>query len=229
MKLDIEALLKERTKFIRYFYETAVAPFAKTMDEIENEVEPYIPLYNEDGEPSFLDEWLNAKAGLDTCGHHALSMLSSSLQLYIKEWIDRLDRFHGITFEMNFKKKGWFNGYRKIFEKVGLNMSDCPANLSIIEQIPLVRNRIQHPEHLISTNISYSKSDLSKFLSPYFVQDYDLALTYGQEETSWLFRPAISPTIEKIIEAIYNVEKFCSWLDSEYWAAIKEQTESHPK
>ena len=85
--MDIEFFLKDRIKFIRYFYEAAIAPFAKTMDDIENEVEPYVPSYSEDGEPPFLSEWIDAKSGLETCGHHALSMLASSLQLYLKAWV----------------------------------------------------------------------------------------------------------------------------------------------
>lgn len=218
VNLDIEFFLKERTKFISYFYETASAPFAMIMADIEGEEEPYIPPYSEDDEPPFLSEWLDAKAGLETCGHHALSMLSSSLQLYLKAWVDRLDRYHGMKFEVNFKKKGWLNGYREIFEEIGLNMDKCPANLVIVEQIPLVRNRVQHPEQLTTINISHSESDLGQHPIPYFAQDSELALTSGHDEQSWLFPPTISPTKEKIQEAISNVEQFCSWLESEYWA-----------
>jgi hypothetical protein len=219
--MDIEFFLKDRTKFIRYFYETAITPFARTMDDIRNEVEPYIPPYSEDGEPSFLSEWMDANSGLETCGHHALSMLSSSLQLYLKAWVDRLDRYHQLTFKVNFKKKGWFNGYCDIFKEVGLDMSVCPANLIIIEQIPLVRNRIQHPEQLTSVNVSHSKSDLNNHPIPYFIQESELALVSDHEEQSWLFPPTIAPSKEKIIDAIFNVEQLCSWLESEYWAARK--------
>jgi hypothetical protein len=217
--MDIEFFLKDRTKFIRYFYEAAIAPFTAIMDDIENEVAPYIPPYSEDGEPPFLSEWIDAKSGLETCGHHALSMLASSLQLYLKAWVDRLDKYHGMTFKVNFKKKGWFNGYCEIFKEIELDISVCPANLNIIEQIPLVRNRIQHPEQLTSVNVSHSESDLNKYPSPYFVQDSELALSSEQEEQSWLFPPAIAPSKEKINEAISNVVQLCSWLETEYWAA----------
>ncbi len=97
-------------------------------------------------------------------------------------------------------------------------MNACPANLDIVEQIPLVRNRIQHPEKLTS-HISYSNSDLNKHPKPYFIQDSELALISDQENQSWLFTPTISPTPEKIMEAISNVEKLCSWLETEYWSA----------
>ncbi|GBE33493.1 hypothetical protein BMS3Bbin05_02434 [bacterium BMS3Bbin05] len=217
--MDIEFFLKERTKFICYFYDNASAPFTQIMADIENEVKPYIPPYSEDGEPPFLSEWLDAKSGLEASGHHALSMLSSSLQLYLKAWVDRLDRYHGMTFKVDFKKKGWLNGYREIFKEVGLDMSHCPANLDIVEQIPLVRNRIQHPEQLTSINVSHSENDLKKYPSPYFIHDSELTLASEGEGHSWLFPPTISPTKEKIKDAISNVEKLCSWLESEYWEA----------
>ncbi|MGR5094603.1 hypothetical protein ACPV5O_04980 [Vibrio maritimus] len=189
------------------------------MENIEAGIEPYIPVYSEDGEPPFLSEWIDAKSGLETCAHHALSMLSSSLQLYLKAWVNRLDKYHGITFNVNFKKKGWFNGYREIFNEVGLDMSLCPANLDIIEQVPLVRNRIQHPDSLTSINVSHSDSDLNKFPSPYFVQESELALATSQQENSWLFPPTIAPSNEQVLEAISNVELLCSWLEAEYWEA----------
>ena len=178
---------------------------------------PYIPPYSEDGEPAFLGEWLDAKSGLETCGHHTLSMLSSSLQLYLKAWVARLDRYHGIIFNMNFKKKGWFSGYCEIFNEVELDMNTCPANLEIIEQIPLVRNRIQHPEQLTSIDISHSENDLEKYPHPYFAKESEFLLTSDNEKQSWLFPPTIAPTTEKITEAINNVEILCTWLENQYW------------
>ncbi|MBL4680392.1 MAG: hypothetical protein JKY88_06675 [Pseudomonadales bacterium] len=220
--MDIGFFLKDRAEFIRYFYVTAITPFIQTMDDIENQVEPYIPSYSEDSEPSFLTEWIDAKSGLETCGHHALSMLASSLQLYLRAWVDRLDRYHGMTFEVNFKKKGWFNGYCEIFKEIDLDISVCPANLDIIEQIPLVRNRVQHPEQLTTVNVSHSKSDLNKYPNPYFVQESELSLAAGQENQSWLFPPTIAPSKEKILGAISNVEQLCSWLEAEYLEARNE-------
>lgn len=215
--MDIEFFLLERTKFIVFFYKTASAPFSKIINDIENQTPPYIPPYSEDSEPPFLAEWLDAKYGLDTCGHHAISMLSSSLQLFLKEWVGRLDRFHGITFKVNFQRKGWFDGYRQIFKKLDLNMDDCPANLEIIEQIPLVRNRIQHPEHLTSIYIEHSDNDLTKLSRPYFIQKSEFDSVSDQENNSWLLPPVISPSHEKIMEAVNNVELLCSWLENQYW------------
>ncbi len=88
--MDIEYFLKSRTAFIRYFYEHAVRPFNEIKIAIENEEEPYIPPYSEDGEPPFLEEWMDAEQGVEIVGHACISMLSSSLYLFLKseDWWD---------------------------------------------------------------------------------------------------------------------------------------------
>jgi hypothetical protein len=95
-------------------------------------------------------------------------------------------------------------------------MSDCPANLDIIEQIPIVRNRVQHPEQLTSIDIALSEKDLNMYPNPYFVKESESSLASEQETPSWLFPQTISPTKEKIVEAISNVEQLCTWLESQY-------------
>ena len=146
--MDFELFLKSRTAFIRYFYENAVVPFNETKFKIENEIEPYIPPYNEDGEPPFLEEWMDADQGAEIAGYTCISMLSSSLYLFLKSWVNRLEIENGMKFKVNFKIKGWFNGYKQIFNELKLPLSQCGANLDIIEQITLARNRVQHPEEL---------------------------------------------------------------------------------
>src|SRR4030043_347179 len=102
--MDIEAFLKLRTAFIRYFYENGVEPFEEIKTAIENEGEPYVPPYSEDGEPPFLEEWMDAEQGVDTVGHVCISMLSSSLQLFLKTWVNRIEEEHGMKFNVDFKR-----------------------------------------------------------------------------------------------------------------------------
>ena len=57
--MDVLFFLRERTKFIRYFYETAAEPFRETIRKIEADEAPFDnPPYSEDGEPPFLEEWM---------------------------------------------------------------------------------------------------------------------------------------------------------------------------
>jgi len=219
--VDIDHFLKSRTKFIRYFYEQASAPFMGIITAIENEEEPFVPPYSEDPEPSFLEEWLEANTGIETVGHTALSMLSSSLQLFLKEWVHRLKTGHGMKFQVDFKKKGWFNGYRKILEEIAIPMDECPANLEIIEQITLARNRVQHPEEIAMLNVQHSESDLKKYPHPYFAQEHEIKFSGTDEEgvLSWWLKPSIATTKEKVFQAVSEVESLCAWLEEEYWKA----------
>ena len=94
--MDVLFFLKERTRFIRYFYQTAAEPFRETIRKIEAGEAPFDdPPYSEDGEPPFLEEWLAADTALAMLGRTCISMLSASLQLYFKTWEGEL----GVTWE----------------------------------------------------------------------------------------------------------------------------------
>jgi len=57
--MEVLAFLKDRTRFIRDFYETAERPFREIMRKIEESEAPYDnPPYSEDGEPPYLGEGL---------------------------------------------------------------------------------------------------------------------------------------------------------------------------
>lgn len=115
--MDLEYFLKERTRFILYYYQTATIGFLEIISAIENEKEPYIPPYSEDGEPPYLDKWMEAKTGINFVGYAALSMLSSSLKLYLEEWTARVERPEHKFIRTH--KKGWFHAYRRILTGVG--------------------------------------------------------------------------------------------------------------
>ena len=219
--MDIKYFLNDRTKFVKYFHKNGIKPFNEIIDSIENETEPYIPPYSEDGEPAYLEEWLEAKTGIEAINHASLSMLSSSLQLFLKEWVNRFNRNHGIQFNANFKKEGWFNGYRQVFDELEINMNECPANIEIIEQVVLVRNRVQHPEEITSLNVRHSDSDLKKYPRPFFSEkpEFDSNELEDNEALEWLIGPSILATENKINTAIEQVELLCSWLENEYWKA----------
>lgn len=217
--MEIDYFLQSRTQFIRYFYEHATADFKRIVQAIEKEEEPYVPPYSEDGEPAFLEEWQEAQSGIETVSHTALSMLSSSLHLFLKEWVRRLKNSHGMEFEVNFKKRGWLNGYLDILSELGIEREEYPVNLEIIEQVTLVRNRVQHPEQLTHMHVSHSHKDIERFPLPFFASEHELARAQADEdsEISWWFPPTISPSEEKLFEAIAQVDKFCVWLEEQYW------------
>jgi len=224
--MQIGVFLKMRTAFIRYFYENTVKPFEQIKAAIEKEEEPYIPLYSEDGEPPFLEEWMDAEQGTDTVGHVCISMLSSSLQLFLKAWVDRLKKEHGMKFNVDFKKKGWFNGYKQIFLELQLPLSECTVDFDVVEQITLARNRVQHPEDLTELRVKHGKCDLERFPKPFFASDAEIKMAIRDDDDSimWWLRPSIKSTGEKVLAAVDQVDAFCSWLEEEYWNAVHSQT-----
>ncbi|KXK32895.1 MAG: hypothetical protein UZ01_00317 [Candidatus Brocadia sinica] len=88
--MEVLFFLQIRTKFIRAFYAEASFPFTERKRKIEAGEDPFKPLYNEGGEPQFLKEWEEADEALDVLGQMCISMLSSSLQLYLKESVNDL-------------------------------------------------------------------------------------------------------------------------------------------
>lgn len=216
--MQFESFLKLRTTFIRYFYETSVKPFNEIKTAIENEEEPYLSPYSEDGEPPFLDHWIDAEQGIDTVGHACISMLSSALHLFLKAWVTRFEKERGMKFNSNFKKKGWFHGYKQIFIQLKLPLSQCTVKFDVVEQITLARNRVQHPEDLTDSRVTHSENDLNRFPNPFFASETEINMAiHDDDSVTWWLKPSVKPTREKILEAIDHVGALCCWLEEEYW------------
>lgn len=220
--MDIVAFLKLRTAFIRYFYENGVKPFDEIKSAIEKGEEPYVPQYSEDGEPPFLEEWMDAEQAIDAVGHACISMLSSSLQLFLKAWVSRLEHELGIKFTVDFKRHGWLNGYREIFSIMEFPLSECATDFDIIEQVTLARNRVQHPEDLTDLRVTHSETDLRRFPRPFFVSEaeMEMAVRDNDDSTAWWLRPSIKSERDKVLSAIDQVEALCFWLEKEYWDGV---------
>ncbi|WP_307521472.1 hypothetical protein [Pseudomonas sp. W2I6] len=84
--MDIRYFLEQRLAFIKQLYLNGASPFDDRKRKIENEEAPFIPPYSEDGEPAYLNEWLEADSSVQVLGSACLSMIAASLHLYLKEW-----------------------------------------------------------------------------------------------------------------------------------------------
>jgi hypothetical protein len=134
--MDVDFFFKLRTDFTRKFYDEAVRPFLQKQKLIEAEEEPYVPPYSEDGEPPFLEEWTEADTSIQIIGRTAISLLSESLKVYFIQWEKLLGIQRSKFFEDEFKKKGYWSGYRRCFAAaLAIDWTKCPADLEIIEQI----------------------------------------------------------------------------------------------
>jgi len=208
-RMDIEAFLNERIKFAKFFHQQGTRPFIEIMGLIEKEKPPYEPVYDESGEPQFICEWLEARDGLESIGLATLSMLSSSLQLYMNEWLNRVERPSA-----PFNRKGsggWYKSLKRCMQKEGVNFNSCPADLDAVEQLVLARNRTQHVEDITSNTVSHRAKELAQFQSPLFVDPTDIALT-----SNWFWQPRVYAGAQQVESITASLIKLCEWLESEY-------------
>lgn len=197
-------------------YCSASAPFGELKRRIEAGVDPFVPPYSEDGEPPFLDEWLEADESLQVLGYSCVSMLASALHLFLEAWVGQ----SGVPVDENseFKKRGWLSGYNAHFTaRFGIAFENGPANLKLLEEVVLARNRIEHPSSIISERPEYSTSDMKKLSHPLFVDKTEIALLdlSKDEEPRWFMPPTVHVTESLLLGALTEVEKFAQWFDTE--------------
>jgi hypothetical protein len=215
--LDICYFLERRLTFIAQYYKSAAPPFHKRKKRIEAGVEPFVPQYSEDGEPPYLEEWLEADESLQVLGETCLSMLSASLHLYFKAWVHQFGVPVAESLKSTFNNRGWFNGYKVYFEsnfQIYFHESGC--NLKLLEELVLARNRVQHPTSITSCSTTYTKDDLKKLQSPFFATDLEVELMNSADEgeRSWLIPPKITVTEEKLQAVLTEVQRFAKWLEA---------------
>jgi hypothetical protein len=224
--MDILFFLKIRTKFIRAFYEDACFKFLERKLKIKAGEHPFEAPYSEDGDPPFLDEWLEADESIDVLGQMCISMLSSSLKLYFEESINELlGRYSneslaevGVRLPEDSKgafKGGWINCYRAYFrEQFGIDWTKSQTNLGLLEEIVLARNRAQHPEYITTLRIKQSDGDAKKYPRSFFADEIEMRLLGGdQDQDEWVHPLRLNVTREKLLAAVDEVDRFCSWLD----------------
>ncbi|ESX82648.1 MULTISPECIES: hypothetical protein [unclassified Mesorhizobium] len=138
--MDARYFLKSRTAFVHFFYSESAKAFVDVQHRIENQLPPFDnPPYSEDGEPAFLEEWMDADTVLEVLGLACISMLSDALKLYFNTLANRV-----IGFSFQNKKAAFRGGFAPAyFEALGeildTDWSDCPADRALIEQIALPR------------------------------------------------------------------------------------------
>lgn len=216
--MDVGFFLEQRLTFIERHYAMAVLPFVERKRQIEAEEPPFVPPYSEDGEPPFLKEWLEADDSIKVLGSACVSMLAASLHVYLQTWAVLLGNPVPDAVKVTSKKLGWFGGYRQFFEdRFGAKFQDSGANLDLLEEVVLVRNRTQHPEYLTDIQPKFSAHDLKRVPSPFFVSDREreVLLNPDEEERRWLIEPQIEVTDEHLSAAIGEVRKFYRWFEAQ--------------
>ena len=217
--MDVRFFLNRRLGFIRQLYGTASAPYVERKRKIEDEEEPFVPPYSEDGEPAFFEEWLEADESLHVLAYSCVSMLAAALHLYLETWV----RQSGVPVDESlkksvFKKGGWLAGYKAHFaERFAIDFQAGPAKLEILEEVILARNRIEHPSSIISNTTQYVDTDLKKLRHPFFIDEREAALLADadEDEKAWFSPPTLHVTDEQLFAAVAEVERFAEWFEAE--------------
>ena len=219
--MDVLYFLQERMRFIWYFYENSAAPFLELKRKIEAEEAPFDnPPYDESGEPAFLNEWIEADEAVVVLGRSCITMVSSSLHLYFITWENELGIGWLPDAHKGAFKKGYLHGYRTCFEEVlEQPWADCPADLELVEQIILARNRDQHPKEIMTKHVEHGKKDLAQYPRPVFMSESDRNLLDDVElERGYLINPTVHVSSKTLRQAIAETEKLAAWLEEHFFA-----------
>jgi len=214
--VDVVYFLKERTNFIRFYYDQSVVPFAEIKHQIENELPPFDdPPYSEDPEPPYLDKWIEANTGIELVGMTCVSMLSDSLKQYFGSLQHRVICFRFPNRKKSFKQ-GFVAAYKGILGDIlDTDWSGCPADFDIIEQVVLARNRGQHGSDLRTIGASHDQHTLNKYPHPFFIseEEREWCLKGDGVEASWLVLPSVIVTRDSLFAAIEQVERLAEWIE----------------
>jgi hypothetical protein len=219
--MDVAWFLNRRLDFIRQLYARSSAPFVDRRTNIENGEEPFVPPYSEGGEPPFLLEWQEASDSIDVLGHACLSMLSSTLQAYLHTRVRLHCEELGDEDRKRVFRKGWVRGYNLIFTEVfKIPFADGPVPVSVLEDIVLTRNSIEHDLEITSNRPKHADRKpggaRSVFLDAREVELLDCMDTAAQ---TWLAPPTVHVSQTSLEASIDTVARFAEWLD----AAIEEK------
>jgi len=216
------AILEQKLSFLRDFYATTTASFREIKRKIEAHEEPYVPTWSEeDDEPPFLSEWLDADESLRLQQQLCLNLLQRSL----REFLDKTIRQHPSSRPA--KKGNWFSNQKKWFlEELGIDWDAADTRLDRIEELTLARNCVQHggevdhgPGDYVPSS-SYDAHAVLKIQSAEYHRKFPDAF-YVDEQQKALWKKGNYPqpveiqlTPEKLETAIGDILAFCRFIDT---------------
>jgi hypothetical protein len=214
--MDAVYFLKMRSDFIRFYYDTSAKLFAEVRRCIEEKLPPYDnPPFSEDPEPPYLKEWMDTATAEQILGLACVSLLSDSLKLYFQTLQRRVIGF-AFEDERTAFKRGFVAAYvGALGDILETDWSDCPADLAVIEQIVLARNRGQHGGDLTTFAITHDGKILEKYPQPFFASA-DERENWSLEDGSFssFLMPSIKVTRDHLFAALDHVEALAEWIDS---------------
>lgn len=209
--MDLLHGLREKLRFIESMYGKSTANFVETKRKIENseaefdysgwDPESY------DGEPPFLTEWQEADEALNLLGQASVSLVQSALKEY-------LDGCLFVTRSGKPQRKGkesWFDAYQRFFiEQLGVDWTQSPVQLSLIEEINLARNDAQHTGREFGMTRYQDARHQERFPKGLFA---DATFAEMVEHAPLMGPVPLRVTADSLKEAIMRVLDFCRFVD----------------
>jgi len=231
--MDIYFFISERLKTVRFFYDTAAAPFIDNMRKIDAGEDPYDIRPDdcdvESGEPPFLAEWQLNKDGLTLLGHSGVAMLQVTLKLYLDTYKQEVERFYGKQswVPANTRKvrgANWFAVHKYVFfDILGIDWSEFgEENLAILEQIALARDDIFHQPKIWTVDTYQSEQHFAKYDESFFADERYLE---HYKQTGDVFPGdtwAIDVPPERMHKAIELVGTFCQFMEKKWMSWRKK-------
>lgn len=225
--MDVPWFLSERLDFVRTHYDVCVAAFEERKRRIEAGEDPFDnPPYSEDGEPAFLEEWLDAQTSIELIGLSCISLLSDALKLYFNLLQHREIRFSFDEAETKrLKKEGFVPVYRDALAEIfDTDWQESSVNFAIIEQVVLARNRGQHGTDLTSFLLTHDDKTIEKHPHPFFLRaDEAAALSDAGVEVGGLLNPTLAVERERLFAAIEEVRRLSDWIGANMDRAVAWQ------
>jgi len=94
---------------------------------------------------------------------------------------------------------------------------DSGADLDLLEQVILARNRSQHPGSLTRVRPTHAPIELTKHRSLFFLDDRERELLVEAEANGmdmgsvWMMEPSLHVDAGKLEKALAEVEHFATW------------------
>jgi hypothetical protein len=216
--MDASFFLKQRTSFIRFFYDESAAAFRNIQAKIETKESPFDNSpYSEDPEPPYLEKWMEAETGVEVLGQSCVSLLSDTLKLYFETLRERVI---GYVFDKDLesiqRKRGFVTANKAALGDIlKTDWTDCPVRFDVIEQVVLARNRAQHGDHLTSLRVQHDSSTLRKHPQPFFASEDELKLwtDAGGDPDAFFTAPSLKIVRDNLFAAIAEIEELADWIE----------------
>lgn len=208
--VDLLYFVKERLKFIRYFYESTVTVFQETIRKIEAGEPPFVDMRNPEHaeEPAFLEEWQYADAAVNIAGAACLELLQSTFHSYLDEYMTEIRQSHLRAHLREMQKKSWFGNYKALFlEVLKIDWSASGADIDLLEQVILARNDFTH-------NIDFMSMDA--YLTAHHSKKYPNSAFSDPRWPTLIFKVArLRVAGETLERATAALQRLCEYLERE--------------